>query len=325
MKFIRRVWPYLLLVLFVVAGGGLVIKHDVILDWAVQRSYKPTAAIRQLAAESTMTPYAKQLFYANRPLLESKVAFNKHCANIGDQVSTLGCYTGNRQGIYLYDVTDPRLAGVEQVTAAHEMLHQAYERLNKVQRDHVNSLLQAYYDQLSDAAIKDQIDSYKKSEPGQLLNEMHSIFGTEVSGLPAELETYYQKYFTGRQKVVQYYLQYHSEFEKRRQQVDAYDQQLGTMKTQITNNKTDLQSREKTLKDRRTDLDDYVRTNQIVTYNAAVPGYNALVNAYRAEVSETNDLINRYNQLLGERNAIAVQEQELQQALDSHLDAVNKQ
>ncbi len=326
MRFLRRLGPYLLLVFIIAAAIVLWFAHDNLFDWVAQHNYQPSTQVQQLATDTGMTPKSRHLFYINRPVLEGKDSFNAHCVNPPDQVSTLGCFTGNRMGIYIYNVTDPRLFGVEQVTAAHEMLHQAYLRLNKTDKAHIDLLLQDFYDhQLNDQTVKDQLQSYVTSEPGQLVNEMHSILGTEIGQLPPELEDYYSQYFESRAKVVQYYAKYQGEFNQRNQQIKDYDAQLDLLKSQIEANRKDLDNREKTLQDQRGQLNTYRSTNQIAEYNNAVPGYNALVEAYRSEVSETNRLIVQYNDLLNTRNGIAVQERQLQQALDSRVDNASRQ
>jgi hypothetical protein len=325
MKFLRRAWPPLLLVLLLAAGGLAWAKQADILDWAAMRNYQPASTVARLVIDTTMTPYAKRLFYVNRPAVEDKTAFNNHCTDPSEQVAVLGCYTGDRQGIYLYDVTDARLDGIEEVTAAHEMLHQAYDRLNKAERTRINGLLQEYHDIKATQALKDKIASYKLTEPTELLNEMHSIFGTEAPDLSAALEDYYRQYFADRQKVLAFHQQYQSEFDKRRNQIAEFDKRLAELKPQIEANKTDLERREAELKQRRVQLDGYLAANQIETYNAAVPGFNALVAAYRSEITQTNRMVDEFNRVLGERNQLAVQERELEAAIDSSLTPANEQ
>ena len=65
----------------------------------------------------------------------------------------LGCYILNK-GIYVYDITDDRLAGVRQVTTAHEMLHAAYDRLSVKERAQVDAMTAAAYEKLDNIRIK---------------------------------------------------------------------------------------------------------------------------------------------------------------------------
>lgn len=325
MKFVRRFWPHVLLVLLVAAGAVLWFKHNELLDWAAARGYEPSAEVAQLVSETTMTPYAQRLFYANRPVVEDKEAFNRHCTDPSEQVAVLGCFTGNRLGIYLYDVTDERLNGIEHVTAAHEMLHQVYQRLNGRDKTRINGLLQEYHDLKASQRLKDKIASYKNSEPAELQNEMHSIFGTEAIDLPVELEDYYRQYFTNRQAVLALHQKYQDEFDRRIAQITDYDAQLENLKARIESNKQDLRGREQELSQRRAQMDAYLAAERINEYNAAVPGFNASVAAYRNLVNATNQMVDEFNRLLGERNALAVQERELEAAIDSSVDTANKQ
>ena len=139
----------------------------------------------------------------------------------------LGCYHSGQSGIFVLDVTDSRLDGVEQVTAAHEMLHAAYDRLSRSERSKVDAMLEDYYkNDLKDQRIVETINAYKKSEPKDVVNEMHSIFATEIASLPAPLEKYYQRYFTDRGQIVANAERYKSEFTSRQEAIVGYDAQL---------------------------------------------------------------------------------------------------
>lgn len=311
----------LFLLLLLGTGILLVWQHDLVSDWFVLRGYTPPANIQSLAQDDTMTGYAKRLFYVNKPQVAERAIFNSHCSAT-DQVTVLGCYTGNRRGIYLYDVTDPRLAGIQQVTAAHEMLHQAYDRLSASERSHIDALLLAYSKTITDPSMEAKLASYQKLEPHDVVNEMHSVFGTEVSALPAELEQYYARYFTDRRKITQFQAQYQEVFIARQKQLTSYNKQLDALKKEIDTDKATIDSQEAALQAARSQLDAYTSSNQIAAYNTAVPAFNDKVDAYKTLVAQTNSLIDQYNQLISDRNAIAIQEQQLQQAIDSHATAV---
>jgi hypothetical protein len=286
-----------------------------ILDWLSLYNYTPPTAVAALAAESSMTPRARHDFYVNHPSIDSKGVFAGHCNFGREQSIVLGCYHGNQQGIYILDVNDPRLSGVEQVTAAHEMLHAAYDRLSDKERGHIDSLLQDFYDtRVSDTRIRATIDQYRKTEPNDVVNEMHSIFGTEIAQLTPELETYYGRYFSDRAKVVQYAASYSHEFTDRQQQVAAYDAQLKQLKATIDANTSSLGEDQTHLRAMRSQLDSE-RASDPAQYNRDVDSYNAQVNAYNAKITATRNLINQYNDLVDKRNAIALEEQQLAQAI----------
>lgn len=324
MKWFRRLWPYVILVILVAANATVWAKRQAIADWWRLYNYQVPINISQLADDDTMTDSGKHLFYINRPALEDQQTFNTHCSFHSEQTSVLGCYRGDRQGIYVYAVTDDRLNGVEQVTAAHEMLHQAYDRLSPANKHAVDKLITDYAATVTDKALNDKLDAYRK-QGADVTNEMHSIFGTEVRNLPAGLERYYKQYFADRAKVVSYYDSYRGEFTRREAQVAEYDAKLASMKARIDADKKDLDSKLAALKAKEDALNAEANTTDAATYNKDVDAYNAGVRAYNAELTATKRRIAEYNQLVDDRNTIAFQEQQLQEALDSRFSSSPKQ
>lgn len=320
MRFFRRAWPYLLLALLV-AGNVLVwSQRQNIADWFRLRNYQSPRDVVALATETTMTPYAQKLFFVNHPSLESKENFNMHCSDKSPETAVLGCYHGNRQGIYIYAVTDERLEGVRQVTAAHEMLHQAYDRLSASERMHIDTLLENFYTSgLTDQAVKEKLETYKKLQNAVLVNEMHSIFGSEVRNLPPELENYYKRYFTDRLKVVSYREAYQGEFTRRQELVKAYDAQLAALKKTISADKAALERELTFLNNKEKQINQDVSANDRTAYESDAAAYNATVGQYNSLLTVTRQQITQYNTIVTQRNDIAVQEQQLQQALDSRL------
>jgi hypothetical protein len=321
----RRYWPAIVLVLLIAVLAGILWQHDRLSDWLVTRGYAAPASVVQLAQDDQFTAYANRLFYVNKPQIETRDSFNKHCSSAKDQVTVLGCYTGNRQGIYIYDITDARLEGIKQVTAAHEMLHQAYDRLDAKTKATVNRELQDYYKTVTDPGLKAKIATYQRTEPHDVVNEMHSVFGTEVAKLPAPLEQYYSRYFQDRSKITGYHDTYQAAFDQRTAQIADYDKQIASLKKQIADDKASIAAQEKDLQTQRSHMNDLLSANQTGDYNALVPGFNYQVNIYKQTVEDTNNLIDQYNNLIDSRNQIAVQEQQLQSAIDSHASAAPAQ
>ena len=298
--------------------GVVFLQRQTIVDWFKLRGYQPPAVIASLATDDTMTPSARHLFYVNRPDITTGSNFTTKCPSGGEKTVVLGCYLGNDAGIYLYDVTDTRLQGVEQVTAAHEMLHAAYNRLGPKERQEVDGWLTNYYEtQLTDERIKATIEAYKQSEPNDVVNEMHSIFGTEITTLPAPLEQYYRRYFVDRSKVAGYTATYQAEFTNRRQQISDYDEQLKGLKATIETNQTEITKQKNALDTRSQQMERDRASGNIAAYNAAVSPYNAAVASYNSLVVTTKGLIDTYNDIVTKRNAVALEERELVQALSS--------
>src|SRR5690348_17199642 len=119
----------LLLVLFGLLG--LVAKNPyTVSDWLRLRNYQPDASVLTIADATSMTDRARHMFFINHPALQDKAAFHQSCPQYDEQTIVIGCYESGQRGIFVLKVDDQRLNGVEEVTAAHEMLHAAYERLS---------------------------------------------------------------------------------------------------------------------------------------------------------------------------------------------------
>ena len=277
--------------------------------------YVPSSDIVHLADATTMNPDTRRLFYVYHPALEDKTNFGSHCGN-QEQTIVLGCYVLHR-GIYLYNVPDPRLNGVKEVTAAHETLHAEYDRLSSKDRKKVDALTAQTLKTITDQRLLDTIENYRKGDPSVVPNELHSILGTEVRNLPPELEAYYKRYFTDRGKIVDFADAYKGEFTQREQEVADMDKQLTSLKSQIDTLNSSLESQQQALKSQFDNLQQLKKSNQIQAYNAAVPGYNAAVQQYNASVNRQRSLVQQYNALVESRNNLAVEENQLIKALDS--------
>jgi hypothetical protein len=318
--------PLLIVLLLLLAGLSVVAANrQGIIDWWRLRDYTAPAPVASLANQDAMTDYARKVFYVNSPDIRTKANFSSACpSSKAEQTIVLGCYHSDQAGIYLLNVTDPRLQGVEQVTAAHEMLHAAYDRLSSADRKKIDGMLLDYYNKdLTDERIKKTIDAYKKSEPNDLVNEMHSIFGTEVANLPSGLEAYYTKYFTKRSVITDAAAKYQAEFTSRQAAVAQADAQLSSLKAQIDSEEADLKTKQQTISDTQSNLVNLRNNGNTAAYNAGVPAYNALVDDYNSEVQAVQSLISQYNSLVASRNAIALEEDQLVNNLSSSATPIN--
>jgi hypothetical protein len=306
-------WPLLISLLLLCAIFGILVSNEQnILDWWALRNYSAPAVVSQLATQDTMTAYARKIYYVNHPAIDLKSAFNVHCPNDGgEQTIVLGCYHSNQAGIFLLCVNDPRLNGVEQVTAAHEMLHAAYDRLSSSEKNKVDAMLLNYYNHdLHDPRIISTIAAYKRTEPNNVVNEMHSVFGTEIADLPSGLEQYYTRYFTDREKIAAYAAQYQAAFTSRQTAVTTDDNQLNNLKSQIDSSESNLKTMQASIDSQQSQLITE-RNSNINAYNADVPAYNQQVDVYNNQVTYTQNLIAEYNNLVTSRNSIAFQEDQL--------------
>ncbi len=282
-------------------------------------NYVAPAKVVTLANETSVNETGRRLFYVNHPSLDTKEAFRGHCTS-GEQTIVLGCFVPYN-GIYLQEIADPRLAGVMQVTAAHEMLHAGYQRLSTADKKKVDGLLKAQFAATQNQRIKDTIEDYKKAG-ADINNELHSILGTEVRTLSPELETYYKRYFTDRSKVVTYSEQYEAAFTSRKALVADYDKRLEAIKTQVDTKNSQLVASQAQLDNMQQELNRLSAAKKYDEYNAAVPVFNNLVRSYNAQVGQVRALIDEYNNLVKARNDIALEESELVKAIDSRPNTV---
>ncbi|PID99281.1 hypothetical protein CSA80_00735 [Candidatus Saccharibacteria bacterium] len=287
-----------------------------LVDWWKLRGYEPSARIAAIADRAKMNDLGERLFFVNKPQILEGSTFTQTCPVGAEKTVVLGCYKGGDNGIFLSNVQDERLDGVVEVTAAHEMLHAAYERLSSGEKERVDGMLQAFYRSgLNDERIAKTIDSYRQTEPNEIVNEMHSIFATEVVELPAELETYYARYFTDRRAVAEIAARYQAEFTSRRKAVADYDQELSVLKQTIETNRARLETERAYIANLQAELDALQAAQDIAAYNNLVAPYNQAVRAYNNLLGETRAHINAYNAIVAARNAIALEEQQLVRAL----------
>jgi len=253
-----------------------------------------------------MNNSARRLFYVHHPELNDREAFNKNCKGFGEHTIVLGCYVSN-DGIFLFDINDERLEGVEQVTAAHEMLHAAYDRLSQDERAKVDKMTAAAFATVTDERIKRSIENYRQRDASVVPNELHSILATEVRNLSPELEEYYKRYFTNRHAVVAFSERYEAALTKQRNQAAALELQISGLRHEIEQLESTLTSERNSLQTVRAGVD---------TQEEAA-AYNARVAAYNDNIRLLNDQIGRHNALIEEYRKVAVEAQELYQALDS--------
>jgi hypothetical protein len=306
------------------------LQRNAIYDWFRLYGYSPPAEVVQLADDTTMTDDSRHLFYVNKPAILDKVEFNASCPNNGGEQSiVLGCYHTRQTGIFLYDVDDPKLHGVKQVTAAHEALHAIYERLSGKERARIEGLLTNFYQNgLNDERVKKIINTYKITEPNDVVNEMHSIFATEIAVLPEELETYYKKFFINRKQIVNYASKYQKTFidnqaklTQIKVQIDTTKKQLDSLRSQIDTMETNLVNESRSLERQR----DGVDAASAAAFNAQVESHNRAVQTYRGLISQFNNLIVEYNNLVEQYQAIAVETNQLYQELNSRSPTVTAQ
>lgn len=314
-------WQYILLiVLFVLIGLSIwaIFNIQKIRDWYILANYKPPLSISQIASYDTMTPYAKRLFYVNKPQLDNKTTFSSVCPNGTEQTYVLGCYHTGDNGIFLLDVHVAALNGLDQVTAAYEMLHAGYARLSNSSRTTIDQRMWNFYvHQVTNQEIKRQMAAYEATEPGAKYDELYSVLATEVTNLPTAINNQYKIYFYNRAKIVATYNKYQAAFISRENQIKQDDITLASLKKTIALNESKLNLEQKNLNNYLSTINPNGSKINPSLYNQEINQYNSLINSYNSLITQTRSEINNYNSIVDSRNSLALEEQQLISAISS--------
>ena len=279
-----------------------------------------TASIVELADRDGLTETAREVFYLNQPqIISDRKLFNDRC--IGHEVhpkksSLLGCYLSTDQGIFIFNITDKRLNGTMELTAAHELLHAFYLRLSDLEKHDIDDAIEASFKTIRDPDIKFRLSLYSIE---QRRAELHSILGTETLHLPNKLEIYYSRFFRNRLKIVAFAKASKAEIEKRVGEVSRYDKKLDQQKREVDRKTKQISSLQHQIAGLKTQLD-ILRPKaqqQIPEYNRLSDIINLKIRKYNSSIRNYNKLVNDYNCTSATRNSIAVDTEKLVQKLDT--------
>lgn len=311
----RAVIPFATTLLFT---GVTYLYGTRVYDFVAARMFTPSVEVKAIHDELGLTADGSDLFYSSTPSVENSEQFNASCGSAERTAAILGCYY--KRTIYIYNVTNKDLVQAKDVSAAHEMLHAAYERLNIIDRSRVDSMLQVEYaKQKNNTELKKLMDYYKQAEPEALTNELHSILGTTIASLSPELESYYSRYFNDRQKIVAMNTAYNSVFTTIESRANELSTKVDAMQPQL---KADLASYNADI----TKLNDDIATfntkvqNRDFTTQAeldtAQRALNVRVNGMNARRSDINAQVTAYNEYIAELKQLSVKVTELNNSIN---------
>lgn len=299
-------------------AGWLFLNRTYVADQISVWSFKPSVEVQSIDNKVGFADKGTFYFYASQPSVDSAETFNKGCPRqeVGNPI--LGCYTMGK--IYVYDVKNEQLDGIEEVTAAHEMLHAAWERMSDSEKKSVAALLRTEYAKVTDVDFKERMDYYARTEPGEFENELHSIIGTEFTAISPELETYYKKFFKDRSRVVTMHQKYNAVFKDLESQSNTLFSQLETLgksietrtvqyNSDVTQLTADIQSFNS-----RADNGDFSSISQFNSERAALV---ARTTALSNDRDSLNSDIASYNLLYERYQSLSVQINELNSSIDS--------
>lgn len=301
--------------------------RQAIIDQFVVWSFTPSAAVSKLADSNDFTSQGLKTFYASRPEIDDRDKFNTSCGTHEEATAVLGCYVGNR--IYIFAVDNSELDGIEEVTAAHEMLHAAYHRLSLSARDNVDALLTAEASKLeANKSFKDRIAVYSKLPKSQFIDELHSVIGTEVADISPALESYYAQYFKDRASIVAMHQSYAGVFTKLQNEANALVAELNQLavtinqRTKNYNTATEQLSRDIVAFNTRAERQGGFGSQ--AEFNAARAELVARTTSLEASRNSLNRLIETYRADSEKLSAMEVHIDNLNASIDSNLRTVPK-
>ena len=265
-----------------------------------------------------LTPDARALFASNAPRIDDKRRFARSCP-IPESPGTaiLGCQGNGR--IFLLRVDRPDLAAIMTVTAAHEMLHAAYSRLDPAERRRVDRLTEAAFAASTDPRLRDLVAEYDTFEPGERSNELHSLLGTEVATLGRPLQRYYRRYFRDRTRVVDAFTGYQSVFDTLKAQYDRLKAEVDGLEAQLQDLSRQLDAASVEADQLAGQIESLRSQGRVEESNRLVSTKNEAAKRAHTLADEYNGRVDQFNAKVNALNALAIAGQQLDAAISTTL------
>lgn len=227
---------WVIVVVGLIAGGVLGYwNRQMVQDHFAANDFKPDIRVQQVVTDLDLTVEGERVMLATHPTIDGRQNFNQKCSrsNHTNSGHLLGCYVDQR--IHLFEVNDDRLDGVVEVTAAHELLHATYARLNQRDKEALAKRLTEVYELIieDNQVFEQRMEVYEHLSASSFANELHSVLGTEMHDLPDWLEEHYQKWFDDRSAIVDWFDSYNSVFTSLKAEAEALQEKLDASRIEI--------------------------------------------------------------------------------------------
>lgn len=324
-RVIARVLTTIVVIALVVAGFVAYANRQQINDHFAAQRFDPSPEIIALTDSLLLTDPGHRVFWASEPTLDASQLFNVLCDRVdhSEHGHILGCFTQER--IHLFKITDERLQGIVEVTAAHELLHAVFARIHGDARSSLVDALTELYNEIivDDPSLEERMQVYASLSRVAFANELHSVFGTERRELPEWLESHYADWFEDRGVIVDYFDGYHAIFD----QVQARSKEIQEEMDAI---RFDVESRSEiyrhSVEQFNADWARFLARNEAFEFSDDPDEFYRLRDEFfdrravlGAEMDSINAAINHYEELRIELIALSELNQELDQQLDSDL------
>lgn len=289
------------------------------------RNFTASPEIVELVDELKLTDSGERVFLASHPTLDASQGFTEQCAMVdhSEDGHVLGCFAN--EVIHLFAVTDDRLSGVVEATAAHELLHATYARLSASEKEALSKQLVAAYEELAedDPELEERMSVYEHLSPAAFSNELHSVLGTEVRDLPDKLEAHFAQWFEDRSMIVENFEAYHAVFTKLQERAEK-------LQKEMTKLRDDVEARSDAydvdVEQFNEDAEEFQRRNEAYEFSDNPFEFQRIydeLGARRAELEATLEELQQdieyYEELRTELQQLSQTSDELDQLLDSEL------
>lgn len=314
----RSYCGWVILLVLVVIATIIVLNRAWIYDWFRGVTYRPTAEMISIRDELNLTGRGDFLFNATQPKLNGADDFNANCRQDESEVAVLGCYTAGN--IYVYNITDAKLDGIRELTAAHELLHAVWARMGSTEKEDLKPILQQVY-QNNLSVLKDDIETYTDDE---WIEEIFVRAGTEIKKLPDTLEKYYAEIFDDQDAVVDFYESYIAVFREIKMKMEGLASEIEVLRDSVNAKMAEYENKVNQLEVDITRFNNCAETAGCFATEAEFyVQRNTLVvreNELNLLNDEINNMIDNYNLKVDEYNADALESRKLQNMINSKAD-----
>jgi hypothetical protein len=310
----------------VLAGAGWAAANPrVVADQVTVRTTELDPAVAEYAVAAGLSARGLFLLHASRTEIVAAERFDGYCTNREPGIGVLGCYTLAEGRIFLYDVTNPDLAALEPVVAAHEMLHAAWDRMSSAEHRALAPLLEEAFASLGpEHELVERIAAYEAVDPRSRIPELYAIIGSEVPVIPRALEQHYRQWFDDRSQSTALSARVSALFRDLEVRLSTLSEELTELAARITAEQAAYDALASEL---QSDI-------EIFNSRAQTPGWytnestflrdrDALLvrqDALDEQLAATNALVARYNALLDQLQQLNAEAETLNRAINITLD-----
>lgn len=324
-KVVGRILATLIVVGLLVGAGFAYLHRQEIADHFAAQNFKASEEVSALADRLDLTDAGRRIFFASHPTLDASQNFNAQCSEVGHSEGShvLGCFADGV--IHLFKVTDERLNGIVEVTAAHELLHAAFSRLGADERAELSERLREAYDLLAvdDPVLAERMSVYEGLSDEGFANELHSVLGTEVRSLPDWLEQHYSRWFGERGVIVDFFDAYHTVFGELQLRADALQAELSALRESIEARSAAYDA---AVQQFNTEVADFNRRNEAFEFSNSEAEFWAIRNELQSrseqlqsDLAQLQSDISRYEEMRVELEQLGAVNAELNEHLNSQL------